>query len=75
LSESRDAQIIMNIDEQLMRKALSLARRGLGSTSPNPVVGALVVKDGRIIGSGYHKKAGAPHAEIEALRGAGDRAR
>jgi diaminohydroxyphosphoribosylaminopyrimidine deaminase/5-amino-6-(5-phosphoribosylamino)uracil reductase len=65
----------MNIDEQLMRKALSLARRGLGSTSPNPVVGALVVKDGRIIGSGYHKKAGAPHAEIEALRGAGDRAR
>jgi len=65
----------MNPDEQLMRQALSLARRGLGSTSPNPVVGALVVKGGRVIGSGYHKKAGEPHAEIEALRKAGDGAR
>jgi len=65
----------MNTDERLMRQALSLARRGLGSTSPNPVVGALVVKDGRIIGSGYHKRAGVPHAEIMALREAGDGAR
>jgi len=75
LIDSRDAQIIMNTDERLMKQALSLARRGLGSTSPNPVVGALVVKDGRIIGSGYHKRAGAPHAEIMALREAGDGAR
>lgn len=59
-------------DEQYMKRALSLARRGLGSTCPNPVVGALVVKNGRIIGSGYHKRAGAPHAEIEALRQAGN---
>lgn len=65
----------MNTDEQFMRQALSLARRGLGSTSPNPVVGALVVKEGRIIGSGYHKRAGAPHAEIEAIGRAGNGAR
>jgi diaminohydroxyphosphoribosylaminopyrimidine deaminase/5-amino-6-(5-phosphoribosylamino)uracil reductase len=65
----------MNTDEQFMKKALSLARRGLGYTSPNPVVGALVVKAGRIIGSGYHKRAGAPHAEIEALNKAGDGAK
>lgn len=62
----------MNTDERFMRQALSLARRGLGSTSPNPVVGALVVKDGRIIGSGYHKRAGAPHAEVEAIAKAGN---
>lgn len=65
----------MNTDEQFMKKALSLARRGLGSTSPNPVVGALVVKDGRVIGSGYHKRAGGPHAEIEALNKARDGAK
>jgi diaminohydroxyphosphoribosylaminopyrimidine deaminase/5-amino-6-(5-phosphoribosylamino)uracil reductase len=62
----------MNTDKRFMRQALSLARRGLGSTSPNPVVGALVVKDGLIIGSGYHKRAGAPHAEVEAIAKAGD---
>jgi diaminohydroxyphosphoribosylaminopyrimidine deaminase/5-amino-6-(5-phosphoribosylamino)uracil reductase len=65
----------MDLDEHLMRRALSLARRGLGSTSPNPVVGALVVRDGRVIGSGYHKRAGGPHAEIVALGEAGDGAR
>lgn len=65
----------MDTDERFMKQALSLARRGLGSTSPNPVVGALVVKDGQIIGSGYHKRPGDPHAEIEALSKAGDGAR
>ncbi len=55
--------------EQFMREALRLARRGLGRTSPNPVVGSVVVKKGAIIGRGYHKKAGLPHAEIEALAG------
>jgi diaminohydroxyphosphoribosylaminopyrimidine deaminase/5-amino-6-(5-phosphoribosylamino)uracil reductase len=65
----------MNTDERFMKQALSMARRGLGSTSPNPVVGALVVKEGRIIGSGYHKRAGAPHAEIEALTKAGEGAK
>lgn len=51
-----------------MRKALSLAKRGLGRTSPNPVVGAVVVREGNIIASGYHKGAGLDHAEVEALK-------
>lgn len=50
-----------------MRRALALARRGLGRTSPNPAVGAVLVKGGRLIGHGWHRKAGEPHAEIEAL--------
>jgi diaminohydroxyphosphoribosylaminopyrimidine deaminase/5-amino-6-(5-phosphoribosylamino)uracil reductase len=65
----------MDIDEGFMKQTLRLAKKGLGSTSPNPLVGALVVKDRKIIGSGYHKKAGAPHAEIEALSKAGKRAK
>ncbi len=50
-----------------MRAALRLARKGLGRTSPNPAVGAVIVRNGKIIASGYHKRAGADHAEIEAL--------
>jgi len=59
----------------LMKRALELARRAAGDTSPNPLVGAVIVKDGRIIGEGYHRRAGLPHAEIEALRRAGRAAR
>jgi len=55
-------------DTQFMRQALRLARRGYGATSPNPMVGAVLVKNGRVIGRGWHRKAGGPHAEIEALR-------
>jgi diaminohydroxyphosphoribosylaminopyrimidine deaminase/5-amino-6-(5-phosphoribosylamino)uracil reductase len=51
-----------------MRLALRLARRGYGHTSPNPMVGAVLVKGGKIIGRGWHRRAGFPHAEIEALR-------
>jgi diaminohydroxyphosphoribosylaminopyrimidine deaminase/5-amino-6-(5-phosphoribosylamino)uracil reductase len=58
-----------------MRRAFELARRAEGRTSPNPMVGAVIVKDGRVVGEGYHRRAGAPHAEIEALRAAGDSAR
>lgn len=58
----------MNDDVQYMRAALGLAERGLGLTSPNPAVGAVIVRAGRIIGRGFHPQAGAPHAEIEALR-------
>ena len=65
----------MDIDEIFMKKALRLAKKGLGNTSPNPLVGALVVKDDRIVGSGYHKRAGASHAEIEALSEAAEKAR
>jgi len=57
-------------DTQFMRLALRLARRGCGRTSPNPMVGAVLVKNGKIIGRGWHRRAGGPHAEIEALRDA-----
>jgi diaminohydroxyphosphoribosylaminopyrimidine deaminase/5-amino-6-(5-phosphoribosylamino)uracil reductase len=57
-------------DSIYMREALRLARKGLGATSPNPVVGAVLVRGGRIIGRGWHHRAGLPHAEIEALRDA-----
>ncbi len=55
-------------DVPFMRLALRLARRGYGLTSPNPMVGAVLVKGGKIIGCGWHRRAGLPHAEIEALR-------
>jgi len=58
-----------------MKLALALAEKGLGTTSPNPMVGAVVVKDGEVIGEGYHQKAGSPHAEIHALKDAGEHAR
>lgn len=60
-------------DTGLMRLALRLARRGLGSTSPNPMVGAVLVGENGIIGRGWHHAAGQPHAEIEALRDAASR--
>ncbi len=55
------------LDKHFMRMALKEAAKGLGRTSPNPCVGAVIVKDGRVLGKGYHKKAGTPHAEINAL--------
>lgn len=55
-----------------MARALALAKRALGFTSPNPMVGAVIVRDGRVIGEGYHHRAGLPHAEIEALRAASE---
>jgi len=58
-------------DEYFMRKALRLARRGLGKTSPNPMVGALIVRNGEIIGQGYHRRFGGNHAEIDAIQDAG----
>ena len=62
-------------DAQFMRLTLRLARRGCGATSPNPMVGAVLVKGGQIIGRGWHRRAGWPHAEIEALRDAQKRGR
>jgi diaminohydroxyphosphoribosylaminopyrimidine deaminase/5-amino-6-(5-phosphoribosylamino)uracil reductase len=58
-----------------MRLALRLAAQGKGKTSPNPPVGAVVVKAGRVVGRGYHRQAGLPHAEVDALRQAGEAAR
>ena len=58
-----------------LERALELAERGRGTTHPNPVVGAVVVRDGEIVGEGWHERAGGPHAEVVALRAAGERAR
>ena len=62
-------------DTKWMTEALRLARLGQGLTRPNPPVGAVVIKNGRLVGRGYHRKAGGPHAEVYALRQAGSRAR
>jgi diaminohydroxyphosphoribosylaminopyrimidine deaminase/5-amino-6-(5-phosphoribosylamino)uracil reductase len=62
-------------DEKFMDRALRLAKRGLGRTSPNPPVGAVVVRDGEVVAEAYHHGAGKPHAEAEALEAAGERAR
>lgn len=59
-------------DAHYMRMALDLAARGWGSTSPNPMVGAVVVKDGKVVGNGFHRSAGEPHAEVVALEAAGE---
>src|SRR2546428_6735804 len=58
-----------------MVQALALAWRGAGQTSPNPPVGAVVVHQGKVLGTGYHRRAGGPHAEVVALRQASPRAR
>ena len=58
-----------------MQHALKLARQAKGRTSPNPLVGAIIVKDGKVIGEGYHQKAGTPHAEVHALNAAGKNAK
>jgi diaminohydroxyphosphoribosylaminopyrimidine deaminase/5-amino-6-(5-phosphoribosylamino)uracil reductase len=62
-------------DIGFMRRALELAENGLGLAAPNPMVGAVVVSGGRVVGEGWHEGPGAPHAEMIALREAGDRAR
>lgn len=62
-------------DSRFLRQALSLAGRGAGRTSPNPMVGAVVVADGAVIGTGYHRSVGSPHAEVHALEQAGEAAR
>lgn len=61
----------MNQDERYMRIAINLAKKAEGETNPNPIVGAVIVKNGHIVGQGYHKKAGLPHAEANALGRAG----
>lgn len=62
-------------DQAMMRRCLYLARQAQGRTAPNPMVGAVLVKDGRIVGEGFHPKAGEPHAEVFALRQAGEKAK
>ena len=63
------------VDHGMMARALQLAERALWTTSPNPRVGCVLVRSGEIVGEGWHEKAGEPHAEVHALRAAGDKAR
>ncbi|MCM8570661.1 bifunctional diaminohydroxyphosphoribosylaminopyrimidine deaminase/5-amino-6-(5-phosphoribosylamino)uracil reductase RibD [Gramella jeungdoensis] len=57
----------MNISEKYIKRCIELARNGLGTTYPNPMVGSVIVHDGKIIGEGWHRKAGEPHAEVNAI--------
>jgi len=61
------------IDRLVMQRCLELARQAIGQTAPNPLVGCVIVRDGQIVGEGFHPKAGQPHAEVFALKAAGDR--
>lgn len=63
------------VDHGMMARALQLAERGLWTTSPNPRVGCVLVRDGEVVGEGWHERAGEPHAEVNALHQAGDKAR
>src|SRR5947209_1658238 len=63
------------VDQELMRRALELAERGRGYVEPNPLVGAVVVRDGRLVGEGWHQRFGEAHAEVNALAAAGEAAR
>lgn len=65
----------MSDDARFMRRALELAARAVGETNPNPMVGCVIVKNGRVVGEGYHRRAGGPHAEVFALRQARGAAR
>ena len=60
------------MDEKYMAEALAIAQYAMGRTSPNPMVGAVIVRDGRVVGQGWHRQAGTPHAEVHALRQAGE---
>ncbi|MBA2815414.1 bifunctional diaminohydroxyphosphoribosylaminopyrimidine deaminase/5-amino-6-(5-phosphoribosylamino)uracil reductase RibD [Candidatus Pantoea persica] len=62
-------------DERYMARAIELARRGRFTTTPNPNVGCVIVRDGEVVGEGWHQRAGEPHAEVHALRMAGEKAR
>ena len=62
-------------DAHFMGQAIRLAERGMNSTHPNPRVGCVLVRDGAVVGEGWHERAGGPHAEVLALRDAGDAAR
>ncbi len=73
-SNNPQATVVTAFDKEMMQRCLSLARNALGRTAPNPLVGSVVVLDGEIVGEGFHPGAGQPHAEVFALKAAGDRA-
>ncbi|MFN7516877.1 MAG: bifunctional diaminohydroxyphosphoribosylaminopyrimidine deaminase/5-amino-6-(5-phosphoribosylamino)uracil reductase RibD [Dolichospermum sp.] len=68
-------KIANDFDSRMMLRCLELAAKALGRTSPNPLVGAVVVQNGEVVGEGFHPRAGEPHAEVFALKAAGERAR
>ncbi len=68
---SHNYRKVSNEAIRFMSRAIRIARKGLGRTSPNPMVGAVVVKNGTILGEGFHRALGEPHAEVEAIRAAG----
>ena len=71
LKEGADLQIPeQNLDHQYMQMALSLAKQGEGTTAPNPMVGAVIVQNNRVIGKGFHAVCGQAHAEVNAFRDA-----
>jgi len=74
LDKVKENNMEENINEKYMRMAIELAKRGAGAVNPNPMVGAVVVKNGEVIGRGYHKFFGGPHAEVYALEEAGEKA-
>ncbi len=63
------------MDERFLERAIELAEKGRGTTHPNPIVGAVLVRDGEVVGEGWHERRGGPHAEVVALETAGERAR
>jgi diaminohydroxyphosphoribosylaminopyrimidine deaminase / 5-amino-6-(5-phosphoribosylamino)uracil reductase len=67
-----NSEEIQEFDRAMMRRCIELARRALGKTAPNPLVGSVIVRDGKIVGEGFHPGAGQPHAEVFALREAGE---
>ena len=64
----------MSLDEKWMRRALELAEKGQGSVHPNPMVGAVLVRNGRLVGEGFHRRYGGDHEEVEAMKRAGEKA-
>lgn len=74
-SPQASSEIGTPFDRTMMQRCIELARRALGRTTPNPLVGAVIVKDGEIVGEGFHPQAGQPHAEVFALRAAGEKAK
>ena len=73
-AEPEATRNVTSMDEQYMAHALTLAKRALGRTHPNPAVGCVLLRDNIVVGEGFHPKAGEPHAEIFALRAAGQKA-
>jgi diaminohydroxyphosphoribosylaminopyrimidine deaminase/5-amino-6-(5-phosphoribosylamino)uracil reductase len=70
-----NGQVVQDKHENFMRAAMGFARKGVGKTSPNPAVGAVIVRKGQVVAAGFHRKAGAPHAEVEALNRLGGKAK